>query len=164
MAEKRKPRGVYLDPGLIQSKAYLALSGTASKVLLWFMCRRQMNKVGRKGKEKWVISNNGKIIFTYSEAESKFKLTRPRFQRAIDDLLEKGFIDINHLGGGMVKDMTTYYISERWRNYETPKFKEVVRPKDTRGLGYTPENWEEKSKKKRRSKSKIGNENVTAYK
>ena len=61
----------------------------------------------------------------------------------------------------MVKDMTTYYISERWRNYETPKFKEVVRPKDTRGLGYTPENWEEKSKKKRRSKSKIGNENVT---
>ena len=28
-------------------------------------------------------------------------------------------------------------------------------------MGYTPENWEEKSKKKRRSKSKIGNENVT---
>ena len=43
--------------------------------------------------------------------------------------------------------------------------------KNTRGLGYTPENWEEKSKKKRRAKLKISyanvtvtsNKNVTAY-
>ena len=43
------------------------------------------------------------------------------------------------------------------------EFKKQFRPKDTRGLGYTPENWEEKSKKKRRSKLKTSNKNVTSY-
>ena len=51
----------------------------------------------------------------------------------------------------MVKDMTTYYISDRWRDYGTPEFKKQFRPKDTRGLGFTAKNWEERSKKKRRT-------------
>ena len=62
----------------------------------------------------------------------------------------------------MAKDMTTYYISDRWRDYRTPDFKEKSRRKDTRKLGFTPENWEERSKKKRRTKLKTSNENVTA--
>ena len=150
MAEKRKPKGVYLDPGLIQSKAFLALSGIASKVFLWFMYRRQMNKVGREGKEKWVIRNNGGIYFTYSEAQKRYKLTRPRFQRAIDDLIDKGFIEINHHGGGMMKDPSTYSISEKWNNYGTDKFKVVARKKDTRKLGFASGDWEEKTGKKRK--------------
>jgi hypothetical protein len=150
LAEKRKPRGVYLDPGLIQSKAFLALSGIASKVLLWFMYRRQMDKVGRIGKEKWVIRNNGEIYFTYSEAQKKYKLTRPRFQRAIDDLIDKGFIEINHHGGGMMKDSSTYSISEKWNNYGTDKFKITPRKKDVRKLGFASGDWEEKTGKKRK--------------
>ena len=58
--------------------------------------------------------------------------------------------------------MTTYYISDRWRDYGTPDFKVKYRQKDIRGLGFTPENWEERSKKKRRTKLKTSNENVTA--
>ena len=151
MPEKRKPKGIFLEPGLIQSKAYLALSGTASKVLLWFMCRRQLSKVGHTGKEKWVIHNNGEIYFTYSEAQNKYKLTRPRFQRAIDDLIDKGFIEINHHGGGMMKDASTYSIIEKWRNYGTEKFQITPRNKDTRKLGFTSDDWEEKSGKKRKA-------------
>lgn len=151
MADKIKPRGVYLDPGLIQSKAFLALSGTASKVLLWFMYRRQVSKVGRPGKEKWVIHNNGGIYFTYSEAQKKYKLTRPRFQRSIDDLIGKGFIEINHLGGGMIKDPSTYIISEKWRNYGTDDFKVTPRKKDIRKLGFASGDWEEKSGRKRKA-------------
>ena len=150
MAEKRKPKGVYLDPGLIQSKAFLALSGIASKVLLWFMYRRQMRKVGREGKKKWTVLNNGEIYFTYSEAQKKYKLTRPRFQRAIDDLIDKGFIEINHHGGGMMKDPSTYSISQKWDNYGTDKFKVTPRNKDTRKLGFASGDWEEKTGKKRR--------------
>ena len=149
-APKRKPIGVYLEPGLIQSKAFLALSGIASKVLLWFMYRRQMRKVGREGKQKWTVLNNGEIYFTYSEAQKKYKLTRPRFQRAIDDLIDKGFIEINHLGGGMIKDASTYSIIEKWKNYGTGKFKVTPRKKDTRKLGFASGNWEEKTGKKKR--------------
>ena len=62
----------------------------------------------------------------------------------------------------MVKDMTTYYISDRWRDYGTPEFKKQFRPKDTRGLGLTRENWEEITGKKRKASLKTSNKNVTA--
>ena len=162
MSKHRKSSVLVIERQLISFLASIRLSGAALKVLLLFQTKKKMEKVGRrKGKEKWAIGNNGEIVFPYCEAKKKYGIPASTFSRAIDKLMQFGLIDINSLGGGMVKDMTTYYISERWRDYGTPKFKEVVRPKDTRGLGYTPENWEEKSKKKRRSKSKIGNENVT---
>ena len=138
------------------------LSKTGQNVFLIFLTKRQVAKVGRKGKEKTVIVNNGEIVFPYCEANKKYGIPASTFSKAIDQLIEFGLIDINHHGGGMVKDMTTYYISERWRDYGTPDFKEKTRPKDTRKLGFTAKNWEERSKKKRRNKLKISNENVTA--
>ena len=153
----RKPRGVYLEPDWIDSKAFTALNGTAVKVFIWFMRRRQMAKVGRKGKEQWIVTNNGEIVFTYDEAEKKFGLTRSRFNRAIDELIAKGFIDITHHGGGMMGDCTLYSISERWRFYGTDKFVYKTRPKDTRKLGFTEENWEKRTGKKRKLSSKPSN-------
>ena len=162
MAYKPKSNSVIVvDRPLIFSQAYMELSGVAPKVLLWFLARRRIEKTGRKGKEQKVIANNGEIVFPYSEAHKKFKITRPRFARAISQLVEVGFVDINHLGGGMVKDITTYYISDRWKSYGTQEFEKMERPKDTRGLGFTSENWEERSKKKRSTHEKIGNNNVT---
>ena len=61
----------------------------------------------------------------------------------------------------MIKDMTTYYISNRWRDYGTPDFKEKTRRKDIRGLGFTKKNWEERTGRKRKTSSKLSNENVT---
>ena len=108
-----------------------------------------MGKGGRMGKERWVIKNNGNIVFPYAEAENKFGITRPRFQRAIDQLVEHGFIDIVHSGGGMLRDISKYAISTRWMDYGTSKFIEKQRPKDTRGLGF-----------KKKEALKVGNENV----
>ena len=158
-----KSRPIYIERQLLNSLAFIKLPGTAAKVLFWFLARRQFSEVRKFRRKEWVIKNNGEIIFSYPEAidKEKFKLTRPRFRRALDNLIKFGFIDINHHGGGMVKDMTTYYISERWRDYGTSEFKEVTRPKDTRGLGFTSKNWEERSKNKRRNKLKTSNKNVT---
>ena len=154
---------IVFERQLLNSSAFIKLPGTASKVLFWFLARRQYVSGKVKGSKEWTNYNNGEIVFSYAEAidKDKFKLTRPRFRRALDNLIKFGFIDINHHGGGMFKDMTTYYISDRWRDYGTPEFIEKFRRKDTRGLGLTAKNWEEKSKKKRRSKLKIGNKNVT---
>ena len=158
-----KSQNVYIERPLIGSLAFKELPGTASKVLLWFKARRKYRSDKVKGSKQWTNYNNGEIVFSYAEAinKDKFKLTRPRFRRAIDNLIKFGFIDINHHGGGMAKDMTTYYISDRWTDYGTPDFKEKSRRKDTRGLGFTKKNWEERSKKKRRTKLKTSNENVT---
>ena len=156
-----KSQNIYVERSLISSLAFIELPGTAAKVLLWFLARRQFAKLSKFRRRDWVHKNNGEIVFSYAEAidEDKFKFTRPKFRRALDNLIKFGFIDINHHGGGMAKDMTTYYISDRWRAYGTPDFKVKYRQKDIRGLGFTTKNWEERSKKKRRTKLKTSNEN-----
>ena len=137
---------IVLGADLVVSRAFLELTGVAPHVLLLFLKRRQMVKLGRKqGKEQWVIGNNGEIVFPYAEAENKFGITRPRFQRAIDQLVEKGFLDIKHAGGGMMKDT----ISERWQDYGTDSFIQRNRKKDVRGLGF------------KKKELKTGNGNIT---
>ena len=142
-------RSIFIDSDLVSSKVFHCLTGAATHVYLLFLKRRQMKKSGRKGKERWVISNNGEIVFPYAEAKEKFGITPPRFQRALDQLVEHGFIDIVHSGGGMLRDISKYSISSRWMDYGTSKFIEKQRPKDTRGLGF-----------KKKGALKVGNENV----
>ena len=141
---------IFIDADLVLSPAFLCLTGAATHVYLLFLKRRQMKKSGRKGKERWVISNNGEIVFPYAEAKEKFGITPPRFQRALDQLVEHGFIDIVHSGGGMLRDISKYSISERWLSYGTDSFIPQYRQKDTRGLGF-----------KKKEALKVGNENVT---
>ena len=66
---------IVIDADLVTSKVFLKLKGVAPKVFLLFLRRRKMTKVGKKGKEKWVISNNGEIVFPYAEAKEKFDIT-----------------------------------------------------------------------------------------
>jgi hypothetical protein len=155
-------KGIFIEKASIKFLTSNRLTKTAVIVLLLFLKKRQLKDMGRQGKVRWVIVNNGEIVFPYCEAKNKYGIPATTFSRAIDQLIKFGLIDINHHGGGMAKDMTTYYISDRWRDYGIPDFKEKSRRKDTRGLGFTKKNWEERSKKKRRTKLKISNENVTA--
>ena len=147
---------------MIRSNPFLELSGTALKALLLFLTRRQFGKIGRKGKGNWELINNGDIVFPYSEAEKKYGITKSRFVRALDQLIRYGFIDINHHGGGLMGDPTTYFISDRWKMYGKPGFIERVRSRDMRNLGFTRRNWEQRTGKKRRKELKTANANVTA--
>ena len=144
---------------MILSSAFRKLNGRAMEVLLLFLYRRQWSRPSRKG--KWHITNNGEIVFPYKEAQKRFHIPRSTFTRAIDNLIEYGFIDIAHLGGGLIGVCTKYSISNRWEEYGTDKFVQKTRPKDTRGFGFNKENWEEKTGKKRREKSKSGIKNDT---
>ncbi len=142
---------MHIEEKLVKSKAFFKLNGSAIKVLMLFMLRRKMKKMGsRKGKENWVIYNNGEIVFPYAEAAKKYGLKASTFARAIDSLVGNGFLDIAHAGGGLMGDCTKYAISNRWMKFGTDQFEPKTRPKDTRSLGFTPENWEERTGKKRK--------------
>jgi len=117
----------------VNSKAYWGLKGVATQYLSVFLGKRQMKYV--KAERTWVIRNNGKIVFPYKEAESRFGISPGRHKRALRELHAKGFIDINHLGGGMDGDCTTFSISKRWKQYGSPDFKLKVWPKDMRKRG-----------------------------
>ena len=92
MAKKKKaPPGTWVEREIWESKAYCSLKGFAPQLLLYFLGKRQFSRIGRKGKKKWVCVNCDKINLTYVEMK-KYGITQPRMTRAIDQLLEKGFI------------------------------------------------------------------------
>ena len=104
-----------------RSPAYRKLTATSIFILMEFMYRRKVAKTGRKG--GYEITNNGELIFTYAEAEKKHKIPRSTFCRSISQLVELGFIEIPHPGGGMLKDCSKYGTSDRWRDYGKEEFK-----------------------------------------
>lgn len=125
-----KSKVIVLEQNLVKSKAWLSLSRTAIVVYLIFRTKCQFTKMkGKPGKRGPVIVNNGEIVFTYNEAEERYGISKSRFRRALKELVAKGFIDIANTGMGIHKVETWYAISERWRDYGTPEFKEVKWPK-----------------------------------
>ena len=87
----------------------------------------------------WIIKNNGDIVYPYSEAEKK-GIGRREFRNSIDELMEKGFLDITHQGsGGRAGDMTRYLIDDRWKDYGKPHFRSPKKPRkkdDRKGRGW----------------------------
>ncbi len=153
MGKSRKWRNIWIELGLLESKAFLALrTATAHKVLAIFWKKRQMVQVGRSGKEQWDIVNNGEIVFTYVEAENKYGILPGAFRKAIDELMDKGFIDIAATGMGVHKVTTLYSISDRWRKYGTLEYKKPKpRPKGPINRGFQKGNRYGRNSRKKKS-------------
>lgn len=128
---ERPSSRISLENCLIKSKAWLSLGDTPMKLFLIFRTKCQMweTRGKGKGKSRWQIVNNGKIVFTYVEAKKKYDISAGRFDRGLTELVEKGFIDIAGTGMGLCKSTSTYGISERWRKYGTDEFKPGQRKK-----------------------------------
>lgn len=162
MRRKSEP-GIYVKKDVLKSKAFCSLKGSAV-VYMHFLMKREMRKAERKrGKNAWVIVNNGEIEFTYSEANKNLGFSKQRFARALKELVEKGLIDIDHPGGYFEGDSNKFSISERWRTYGTPDFEKKTMREDTRkGKGYSvvhqrkrqEKNMSQKPKLRRRKKIK----------
>ena len=152
-----KSKVIVLEQNLVKSDAWLSLSGTAIIVYLIFRTKCQIDKLqGKPGKGRRIILNNGEIVFTFTEAKKKYGISRTRFRRALRELVAKGFIDIAHTGMGVHKVATWYAISERWRDYGTPGFKEVKWPKpNIANPGFKRGNklWQKARKKKSSAKN-----------
>lgn len=99
---------------MFQSKAFLALGGFAPQLLILVLAKRQFEKRGRRGKEKWVLVNGDKINITYPEFKNRYRITQPRLTRAIDQLLAKGFLSIIRPGGTFRQDKAVFALSDNW--------------------------------------------------
>jgi len=156
---KFKKRGpIWLDRDLLRSEAFRGLSAAAIHVYfeLRMRCKMQRLRTPSGRAKEWVIKNNAELIFTYAEAARRgFPPTT--FARAIDQLVERGLIDIAKLGsGGRKHDATHYAISSRWEKFGTGEFEKATRPKDNReGRGFRVM-W---AQKREAEKANIGNKN-----
>ena len=118
-----KGKNIWIERDLLRSKAYHALNKpTSYKVLAIFWTKRQFAKLKRSDKQQWNIINNGQIEFTFLEAERDYGISTGAFRNAIDELREKGFIDIAATGQGVFKVTNLYSISDRWRKYGTDEY------------------------------------------
>jgi hypothetical protein len=136
---------IFITKGLLESEAYRSLSRCALLIYQDFLAKREMILIKRNRKKVWVTNNNGEIMYPYAEAEEK-GFRRDNFRNAIDELQQKGLLDITHQGTGGRKpiegagDVSTYWIDDRWKDYGTHDFKPPRNPrkKDTRsGRGWT---------------------------
>jgi hypothetical protein len=157
----------FIERELLKSRAWLALHGIAPQVYGLFRLRIQVRKVSRdhQGKRSpYVIANNGEIVFSYREAKRDFGITTPRFRRALGELVDKGFLDVAHAGGGLEGDCTKYAISDRWRAYGKPDFKAATLPKGrpwtTRKTRATNENVRAPTNENVRGQDPSANEDV----
>ncbi|MDO8946910.1 MAG: hypothetical protein Q7U88_07090 [Desulfocapsaceae bacterium] len=123
-------RGIYLEADLLASPAFKSLSRWGLRVYLGFLTRRVMVKSKDKSRaDSRIIANNGQIVYCYTTAE-KDGIPRREFRNAIDELIDRGFLDINHQGaGGRSRDMTTYSIVERWKKWNTPDYQPTPTPR-----------------------------------
>jgi len=121
----RLRRDAYVNWDVLDSEAFKSLNSTAIRVFLRFLQKRTFTKAGKKGNNsrKQVFNDHG-LIFTYAEGEA-LDMPGCTFFRAIKKLITVGLIDQEHQGGIHKNDISLYAISERWRDYGTPAFKEV---------------------------------------
>ena len=113
--QPKMPPGTWIERDLFGSTAFNSLKGWAPQLLILFYAKRRFEKHGRNGKEKRICINADALVFTYVEAKQRFGITQPRFTRAIDELLGKGFVSIKHAGGAFQQDKTIYSLSDQWR-------------------------------------------------
>ena len=143
---------IWFDKNLLRSESFRSLSKYSILVYLDLLRRRQMVSIksGNGKRKEWTIQNNGKIIYTYSEAEKK-GIPRAQFGKAIDELQEKGLIDIAEYGtGGPTGKPHKFLIDDRWESFSKPNFRPPRKPrrKDTRkGIGWASQ-WNDPIKKK----------------
>ncbi|MFC1481613.1 hypothetical protein ACFL6E_05150 [Candidatus Neomarinimicrobiota bacterium] len=122
---------VVVERRLLESRAYNELDGKASKVLMWFLAKRQFARLKGNSRQEWMQTNNGELTFTYEEAKKKHGYSGQVFSRLLEDLVLKGFIEIAKPGTGVGKVASKYAISRRWEKYGTAEFIEVERVKRT---------------------------------
>jgi len=129
---------IWIERKVIRSRAFLSLRGVAPQVLFLLMTRRQMEMRKGNGKRKavWHIKNNGQIILSYREVEKKYGISQKRFTRAIDELIEHGFISVASYGGGLFGTPSKYSFIDAWQSFGTPDFKCEQREKRAIHVGF----------------------------
>lgn len=135
---------------IFYSEAFMSLSRSAIITLMRCLQKRNWGFEGKRGKRKLVYSNE-EFIFPYAEA-AFLGIGTTQHWKNINKLIEVGFLDLIHQGGWYQKherekDYSVYNLSERWRQYGTPAFKEINKEKALRQDYYIRANIKRKNLK-----------------
>jgi hypothetical protein len=144
-------RLVVIQPDMFESPAFHDLSKTAMIVLMRFLQKRTWDE-GKRGSRKKKLKNvkyqDEDLIFIGREA-NWLGIKDSSFRRAIKELVEHGFITVDHQGGayGPKKDPSRYRLVETWRLWGTNSFPHPTKPKCLYTGSFDKHNQKKQSKK-----------------
>jgi hypothetical protein len=104
-----KGKGTFVERDLFESPAFVALRGVAPQMLIYILGKRDFTKTDKTR----ICVNEDQLKLSYIELE-KLGITQPRATRGFNELLAKGFIKIEHHGGGCQKDQSIYSLSNQY--------------------------------------------------
>ena len=161
MGQDRKPYWIHettvqqndrlvLSKKMLRSKAFIKLTGAAKQILLELRIRLKLDhykpsKYSRRSSEQFFESNNGKLVFRYSDIYKMFGYSTATISSAIDQLVAKGFIEIAELGCGVKRQPHKIALIKNWEKYGTDEFKPGL------GKSNKPVNGGFKKRKQRRN-------------
>jgi hypothetical protein len=122
---------IWIEADIFYSEAFRRLSKSAILTLMRCFQKRKWEK--GKGRKKIKFTNEG-FAFPYTEAIGLKIAKGTQHWKNMGKLVEVGFLDVYHQGGWYQKkendrDCSIYLFSERWRDYGTPAFEKVEKPK-----------------------------------
>ena len=103
-------KGTFVERDLFESPAFIALRGVAPQMLIYILGKRDFTNTGKTSR---ICVNEDQIKLSYIELE-KLGITQPRATRGFDQLLAKGFIKLEHQGGGYQQDQSIYSLSNQY--------------------------------------------------
>jgi hypothetical protein len=102
-------KGTFIERELFESEAFIALRGVAPQMLIYILGKREFKQTNKSR----ICINADEIKLSYIELD-KLGITQPRATRGFDDLLAKGFMKLEHHGGGFQKDQSVYSLSNQY--------------------------------------------------
>ncbi len=120
---------IWLEADMYYSQAFRCLSKSAILTLMRCLQKRKWEEKGKKR----IYTNEG-FAFPYTEAIGLGIAKATQHWKNMGKLVEIGILDVYHQGGWYQskekdRDCSIYRFSERWRDYGTPAFKKVEKPK-----------------------------------
>ena len=79
-----------------------------------------MVKPGRRyrGRQNYTPLNDRELVYTYDQIQREWDVkSRSTVVKAIDELVDKGLVDIVRQGAGTFKQTSVYGLSDRWEKW-----------------------------------------------
>jgi len=133
---KKNVKFAKLELKMVYSAAYQDLNAPTLKVLSYLLLQLKWVDTARsRSKANWQIANKDQIELLYSTfTKAPFKMNKPTIVRAIDSLLQHGFVKIKDQGGRCRGHKTIYEYSEKWVEWSAGKIMFTRQPFFARGF------------------------------
>jgi len=112
----------YNSKRMLRCKAFVKLTGAAKQILLELYMRLKTNAIGKGKGKKFFAENNGELVLSYKSITGQYGYSSATISKAIDQLVDYGFIEIAELGCGVKRQSHKIALITNWQNYGTESF------------------------------------------